>query len=139
MREIVTFLRSEYKETLTLVATSAGFFGYEHRVPVWTNDHNENVVEARGELVETTVGRVLFYSIVPAELPFALVDRPMSKKALGELIDRCYRVAGAKSTVLLADGLMRLGFRMAAEAGISICIDDMSIPAKKAELLGKIT
>ncbi|TNE88651.1 MAG: hypothetical protein EP330_14820 [Deltaproteobacteria bacterium] len=135
LREVVSFLRAEYKETLTLVAAAGGFFGYKQQVPVWTTDHDDNVVEARGELVETTVGRVLFYSIVPNELPFALVDRAMSKKALGELIDRCYRVAGAKSTVLLADGLMRLGFRMAAEAGISICINDMRIPAKKQELL----
>ncbi|MCO4746324.1 MAG: hypothetical protein KC912_16120 [Proteobacteria bacterium] len=135
LREVVSFLRSEYVETLTLVATAAGFFGYKQQVPVWTQDFDTNVVEARGELVETTVGRVLFYSIVPAKLPFGLVDRPMSKKALGELIDRCYRACGAKHTVLLADGLMRLGFRMAAEAGISICIDDMKIPKKKAALL----
>jgi DNA-directed RNA polymerase subunit beta' len=77
----------------------------------------------------------MFYSIVPSDLPFSLVDRPMSKKALGELIDRCYRICGPKRTVLLADHLMRLGFRMAAEAGISICIDDMAIPTKKPAIL----
>ena len=78
---------------------------------------------------------MLFYSIVPRELPYALVDRPMSKKALGEVIDKCYRIAGAKKTVLFADALMNLGFRMAAEAGVSICMRDMEIPDTKQRIL----
>ncbi|MBT3221039.1 MAG: hypothetical protein HN348_18305, partial [Proteobacteria bacterium] len=132
---IVAKLREDYQDTLTMVVAPAGYFGFKSRMPVWTTDHDANVVEARGEVVATTVGRVLFYSIVPEELPFSLVDRPMSKKALGELIDRCYRIAGPKKTVLFADALMRLGFRMAAESGISICIDDMEIPDRKPEIL----
>jgi DNA-directed RNA polymerase beta' subunit len=135
LRQVLKDLRAEFKDTLTLVVTPAGFFGYENRLPVWTTDSDENVVEARGEIVSTTVGRVLFYSIVPEELPYSLVDRPMSKKALGELIDRCYRTAGPKKTVLFADALMQLGFRMAAEAGISICMNDMVIPDNKAKIL----
>ncbi len=131
----VSWLRANYKDSLTLVIAPAGFFGFDSKVPVWTRDHETNVVEAHGEVVGTTVGRVLFYTIVPPELPFALVDRPMSKKALGEVIDKCYRVAGPKKSVLFADSLMRLGFRMATEAGISICIDDMQIPGNKKAIL----
>jgi len=135
LKDAVEWLRAEYKDTLTLVVAPAGYFGFENRLPVWTTDNEENVVEAKGELLETTVGRVLFYGICPRELPYNLVDRPMSKKALGELIDRCYRIAGAKKTVLMADGLMQLGFRMAAESGVSICMDDMAIPASKPQIL----
>ncbi len=133
--EIVSTLRADYRDTLSIVVAPAGFFGWEGRLPVWTSDSDENVVEARSELIDTTVGRVLFYNIVPSALPFALVDRAMSKKALGELIDRCYRVCGPKRTVLLADHMMQLGFRMAAESGISICIDDMAIPESKQDIL----
>ena len=68
----------------------AGFFGFKGVVP-----H-----DVAGEIVDTTVGRVLFYGIVPDDLPFSLVNRPLNKKALGELVDRCYRVCGAKRTVL---------------------------------------
>ncbi len=131
----VAQLRETYKDSLTLVVAPAGYFGFKNLLPVWTADNDADVVEARGEMVDTTVGRVLFYSIVPSALPFSLIDRPMTKKALGELIDKCYRDAGAKSTVLFADALMQLGFRMAAEAGVSICIDDMQIPANKAVVL----
>jgi DNA-directed RNA polymerase beta' subunit len=133
--DVVKYLRESFKDSLTLVVAPVGYFGFDNRVPVWTSDIDANVVEAKGEMVTTTVGRVLFYSIVPQELPFALVDRPMSKKALGELIDRCYRRAGPKKSVLFADSLMRLGFQMATEAGISISIGDMQIPAKKRDLL----
>jgi DNA-directed RNA polymerase beta' subunit len=135
LRAALKWLRSQYNDNVTLVVVPAGFFGFKSRVPVWTSDSQANVVEGRGEIVDTTVGRVLFYQIVPKELPFQLVDRAMSKKALGEVIDRCYRVAGAKATVLFADGLMQLGFRMAAEAGVSICLDDMKIPESKKRVL----
>ena len=139
LRAAVNELRNLYKDTLTLVMAPAGFFGYQGRIPVWTTDCDDNVVEARGELVSTTVGRVLFYQIVPNELPFSLVDRPQSKKALGELIDKCYRRAGPKKTVLFADALMRLGFRQATLAGISISVSDMRIPAEKQTILDSAT
>ncbi len=131
----VKWLRDTYKDSLTLVVTPSGFFGFESRVPVWTSDCDVDVVEARGEMVETTVGRCLFYAIVPEEIPFSAVDRPMTKKNLGELIDRCYRRAGPKKTVLFADALMRLGFREATKAGISISTKDMQVPARKKSIL----
>ncbi|MEZ4322399.1 MAG: hypothetical protein R3F61_33340 [Myxococcota bacterium] len=139
LMDAVEWLRAEYKDTLTLVVAPAGYFGFENRLPVWTRDNEENVVEAKGELLHTTVGRVLFYGICPRELPFSLVDRPMTKKAIGDLIDRCYRVAGAKKTVLMADALLQLGFRMAAESGVSICMDDMAIPESKGKILEAAT
>ena len=54
-----------------------------------------------------------------------MVNRPLNKKALGELIDRSYRDCGNKTTVLFADAMMKQGFSQATSAGISICIDDM--------------
>jgi len=92
----------------------------------------ENGGEGR---VETTVGRVLLREILPPEVPFSFVNKVLNKKELATLIDQCYRFAGNKSTVILADQLKDLGFRYATQAGISICIDDMIIPPRKAELL----
>ena len=92
-------------------------------------------VRISGELVPSTVGRVLLYEIVPSRLPFKLVNRVMGKKQLGDLIDACYRLCGQKETVLLADKLRHLGYTYATKAGISICVDDLQIPARKVELL----
>ncbi len=104
-------------------------------------DHGELDLQAAirvrtgGELVATTVGRVLLYEIVPKQLPFKIVNRVMGKKQLGDLIDSCYRACGQKETVLLADKLRSLGYTYATKAGISICVDDIQIPARKIELL----
>jgi len=97
--------------------------------------HAKITVRMGGERIESTVGRVLLADVLPPEIPFSTVNKVMDKGALADLVDQCFRRAGAKATVLLADRLMRLGFRFSTEAGISICIDDMRIPSKKAALL----
>jgi DNA-directed RNA polymerase beta' subunit len=137
LAEAIQWAHSQTGEDQDLVAVvaPAGFFGYRGLVPLMTADSEHNVVEARSEMVDTTVGRVLFFDLVPKQLPFAVVNRVLNKKALGDLIDRCYRNAGAKATVLMADALMSMGFKMSTSAGVSICIDDMLIPSRKPEIL----
>jgi DNA-directed RNA polymerase subunit beta' len=108
-------------------------------------DHTELDLQAAikvridGQLVETTVGRVLLYEIIPKRLPFKLVNRVMGKKQLGDLIDSCYRAFGQKETVLLADRLRHLGYSNSTRAGVSICVDDLIIPKRKVELLEQAT
>lgn len=91
----------------------------------------------RGKLYTTTVGRVLLSEIVPKAIPFEAYNKVLDKKQLAELIDLCFRLAGNKETVILADQLMATGFKMASRAGISICIDDMLMPDEKDEYLQK--
>ena len=87
------------------------------------------------EIVETTVGRILLSEILPETIPFSAVNRVMNKKNVGELIDICFRFAGNKETVILADRLKETGFRFSSIAGVSICLDDMVIPETKGEFL----
>lgn len=88
-----------------------------------------------GKRFETTPGRLILREIVPTEIPFEDYNRVMDKKALSELVDSTYRAAGSKRTVILADKLRSLGFEYATKGGVSICMADMKIPGKKAELL----
>ncbi len=87
--------------------------------------------------IETTVGRAILSSILPRGLPFGLIDRELSKKAISQLINACYRRLGLKDTVVFADQLMYLGFRFSTRAGVSFCADDMVIPEEKAAILGR--
>ena len=103
------------------------------------NIHASIQVRIEGEMVETTTGRVLLHEIVPNEIPYEYVNQVMDKKALGELIDQCYRRMGNKATVLLADHIRTLGYLNATRAGISICIDDMRIPPDKELFLAEAT
>jgi DNA-directed RNA polymerase subunit beta' len=94
-------------------------------------------VRMAGQMVKTTIGRLLIGELLPAALQFELVNRTMTKKALAKLIDHAYRHAGTKETVILADRLKDLGYEYATRGGISICINDMIIPVKKEDILSK--
>jgi len=97
------------------------------------NDAGE--LEERYTVVETTVGRAILSEILPAGIPYELVNRDLGKKAISNLINSCYRQVGLKETVIFADQLMYTGFRYSTRSGISICINDMVIPDEKETLL----
>jgi DNA-directed RNA polymerase subunit beta' len=99
--------------------------------------HSRILCRVRGKVEETTCGRVLVSEILPKELPFDLVNKVMDKKALSRLIDACYRASRNKETVLLADRLRTMGFRNSTRAGVSICMDDMTIPERKKHILAQ--
>ncbi len=86
-------------------------------------------------LVDTTVGRALLSEIIPAGIPYDLVNRDLTKKAISNLINSCYRQVGLKETVIFADQMMYTGFRYSTRSGISINIADMAIPEEKSSLL----
>ncbi|MCX7979279.1 MAG: DNA-directed RNA polymerase subunit beta', partial [Bdellovibrionaceae bacterium] len=92
-------------------------------------------VRIGGKLQETSVGRAILASVVPPEVPFSEVNVVMNKKNIATLIDKTFRLAGAKATCILADKIMELGFKYSTVAGLSICVDDMVIPASKAALI----
>jgi len=94
-------------------------------------------VRRNGELVDTTVGRLLLGQLLPEKVRFEKVNQVMTKKALAGLIDHTYRNAGTKETVILADRLKDIGYEYATRAGISICINDMKIPLGKEEYVEK--
>jgi DNA-directed RNA polymerase subunit beta' len=92
-------------------------------------------VRINGKLEETTVGRAILSDNVPREVPFNEVNLVMNKKQIAALIDKTFRLAGAKATCILADKIMELGFKFSTAAGMSIAIDDMVIPAAKATMI----
>src|SRR3990172_3573048 len=93
--------------------------------------------ERREKLVrhETTVGRALLSDILPAGLPFELINKPLKKKEISRLINAAFRRCGLRETVIFADKLMYTGFAMATKAGLSIAVDDMLIPSQKHEII----
>jgi DNA-directed RNA polymerase subunit beta' len=89
--------------------------------------------------VDTTVGRALLSEILPEGLPFDLVNQDLTKKAISNLINVCYRTLGLKETVIFADQLMYTGFSYATRSGISFGIDDIVIPDQKARIVANAT
>ena len=87
--------------------------------------------------VETTPGRMLLGECLPKShtVPFEIINRLLTKKEIGDVIDQVYRHTGQKDTVLFADAIMSLGFKHAFKAGISFGKDDMIIPDEKVPLV----
>ncbi|MGB5232688.1 MAG: DNA-directed RNA polymerase subunit beta' [Desulfoprunum sp.] len=94
-------------------------------------------VRMSGEMIDTTMGRIILGQLLPTSVPFKEVNRVLSKKALAQLIDFTYRNAGTKDTVIVADRLKDIGYEYATKAGISICINDMKIPLSKEDFIEK--
>jgi DNA-directed RNA polymerase subunit beta' len=97
------------------------------------SEHRVERVETN--LVETTVGRALLAEIRPEGMPFRLLNEPLKKRQISNLINSCYRRLGLKKTVVFADKLMYTGFHYATKAGVSIGIDDLVIPNEKKSIL----
>ena len=97
--------------------------------------HASIEVRIADERKETTVGRTVLYEVVPEEIGFDIINKPMNKKEMANLIDYCYRTCGEKTTVLLADRLKDLGFRYATVAGVSFALHNLVIPANKKDIV----
>jgi DNA-directed RNA polymerase subunit beta' len=93
-------------------------------------------VRHEGEMVDTTVGRVLFYEICPDEISFEEVNLELDKGALADIIDISFKRSGNKETVLFADAIRTIGYEYSTRAGISIAVKDMEIPKRKWEIVG---
>ena len=91
----------------------------------------------KSTVYDTTVGRALLAEILPEGLSFTMVNTELNKKAISRLINGCYRQLGLKHTVVFADKLMYTGFSNATRAGVSVGIDDMTIPNEKKDILAK--
>ncbi|WP_025621380.1 DNA-directed RNA polymerase subunit beta', partial [Vibrio parahaemolyticus] len=97
----------------------------------------ETVVDEDGnsttetKMVDTTVGRAMLWQIVPAGLPYSIVNQKLGKKQISNLLNEAYRKLGLKDTVIFADQIMYTGFAYAALSGVSVGIDDMVVPPAK--------
>ncbi|MCF4167158.1 DNA-directed RNA polymerase subunit beta' [Zavarzinia compransoris] len=104
------------------------------RARLHTVDGEGNPIVVR---VETTPGRMLLSEILPRHpfVPFAMINKLLTKKDISTVIDTVYRHCGQKETVIFADRLMALGFNRACRAGISFGKDDMVVPHAKEALV----
>ncbi|MCG2709093.1 MAG: DNA-directed RNA polymerase subunit beta', partial [Thermodesulfovibrionales bacterium] len=99
------------------------------------DEHARIKVKMDGQFVDSTCGRALFSEIVPEAIPFSSVNKTLTKKELTKIIEYSYANAGKRATVVFLDNIKKLGFEYATKSGVSICMADMHIPSKKAELI----
>ena len=101
----------------TRVATSFGVF----------KDHKA------GERIETTIGRITFNDVLPADYPY--LNYEMNKSEIGRLVeDVCNQYKSFEIPPIL-DGLKSAGFHYATRAGVTVSVYDATIPPSKGEIL----
>ncbi|MBN2293704.1 MAG: DNA-directed RNA polymerase subunit beta' [Pirellulales bacterium] len=87
-----------------------------------------------GELLTTTVGRVVFNGMLPAGMPFYNI--PMRSGNLASVISDCYQILGRSATIDLLDDMNQLGFRESTRSGLSFATDDLITPESKGKIVG---
>ena len=97
-------------------------------------EYRENGMPCR---LRTTVGRLKFnYEIpIPAEMGF--YNCTITKKVLGDIVDRCVRIMGVTYASKLLDGIKTLGYKTSTMAGITIGLQDIKVPAEKKPIMEK--
>ncbi len=102
--------------------------------------------EERSEIVDATVGRVIFNEAIPQDLGFVDRSKPENafkleimfladKGKLGNIVDRCIRTHGTTATAIVLDKIKELGFKFSTKGAITISVSDMEIPSSKKQYL----
>ncbi len=100
------------------------------------NDFNNlQIFNKKSAIVETTVGRIIFNQALPKG--FGFVNTTLDKSKIGLIVAETYKRFGHTETIKLLDTLKDLGFEYATKAGLSISIDDLTVPKGKGERLEK--
>ncbi|MDD5465070.1 MAG: DNA-directed RNA polymerase subunit beta' [Candidatus Omnitrophica bacterium] len=96
------------------------------------NFDQKKAIDAK-QMISTTVGRILFNQALPAE--FGFVNCDLNKGKVSDVVVSCYKRFGHTTTIKLLDDIKKLGFEMGTLGGISIGIDDMTVPVDKPQVL----
>ena len=98
------------------------------------------------KLVKTTVGRLIYNEAIPQDLGFVDRNDPETmfdpeinfvtgKKQLGKIIDRCITKHGFTVSAGVLDAIKDLGYHYSTLGSLTVAIADMTVPAKKYELI----
>lgn len=93
------------------------------------------VIYENGGKLETSVGRVIFNSALPADFPF--VNQQLNKKALLKVVSQIVRQYGTEGAPECLDAIKRVGFEYATFSGITWGMDDLRLPKEKAGIMAE--
>ena len=89
------------------------------------------------ELVDTSVGRVLVFEVLPKGSDFAWINKVLKKADMRNMIELIYYRFGSAITVTCLDKIKKLGFYYATVSGISFSLSNLQIPEKKDAIIQK--
>ncbi len=103
-------------------------------IKIRAKDFNENG-DLVFQIIETTVGRVLFNQVVPENAGY--INEVLTKKSLRDIIGKILKITSVPETAEFLDKIKSMGFSFAFEGGLSFSLGDIMIPPEKHEMISK--
>ena len=116
-----------YSDTEALMAHDSGIIDWQSLIKVRVD----------GKIYTTTAGRLLIWAVTPKVLGFETINRQLKKGDWTAILDKSFRTAGGKATVIFADKIKNLGYQYSTKAAYSISIDDIKIPSEKQAIIAE--
>ncbi|WP_280515671.1 DNA-directed RNA polymerase subunit beta' [Cuneatibacter sp. NSJ-177] len=96
--------------------------------------------------VESTLGRFIFNEIIEQDLGFVdrsvpgnelklEVDFHVGKKGLKQILEKVINTHGTTETAEVLDRIKAIGYKYSTRAAMTVSISDMTVPAKKKDLI----
>ena len=134
-----------YDKNSALLAYENGDITLHQKIKVRMSQKDVNGVEEY-QIIETTMGRLIFNEIIPQDLGFVNrtkdenkfqleVDFHVGKKQLKQILEKCINTHGATKTAETLDAIKALGYKYSTKAAMTVSISDMTVPAAKKSLL----
>ena len=129
-----------------VMAYDEGYIGLHSKIKVRMTKEIDG--ETRSQLLDTTLGKIIFNNPIPQDLGFVdrsdpanafklEVDFLVNKKTLGQIIDKCIKVHGVTVAAEMLDKIKAQGYKYSTKSGITVAVCDATIPPQKGELLEK--
>ncbi len=130
-----------------ILAYENGEITLHQRINVRMEKTLSNGTKIRG-IINTTLGRLIFNEILPQDLGFVKrneedpesmlaleIDFHVGKKHLKQILEKVINTHGATRTAEVLDSIKAMGYKYSTQAAMTVSISDMTVPAKKAEML----
>ena len=114
------------------IAYNEGKVEINAMIKIRTKDFNESG-ELVYQIIETTVGRVLFNEVVPEAAGY--VNEVLTKKSLRDIIGNILKVTSVPETAAFLDKIKNMGYSFAFKGGLSFSLGDIIIPQEKHTMI----
>ncbi|MDH4330262.1 MAG: DNA-directed RNA polymerase subunit beta' [Candidatus Moranbacteria bacterium] len=127
----LTHIKGDKAEKLRIFCSEEeAILAYQNEI-VKINEHIK--LYFNGEIIETSVGRVLFNDVLPEEMKF--INEEMTKGELKKIVSEILETMGQEKAANFVDDIKNLGFRAASKSGISWGMDDLKVPEEKKQIM----
>ncbi len=115
-----------------ITAYDFGVVGFRAKIRVMGTD-SPKYAQFEGKPFETTVGRLLFNSVLPKDFPY--INKEVTKKDLANMVDDLITRYGIDGTPDALDKIKAFGYKYVTKSGITWSLSDVKVPEEKKEIV----